>query len=406
MEYSFIEALNKILQVSNPWQIGNIELNELEKKVDVYIDYSKGSQFACPVCKKISKIHDSSYRQWRHLDICDYRCYLHIKIPRTNCPAHGVKVIKEMDFGRINTHFSFKFEQLIMSKVREMSVSAIAKEIGEVDTTIWSVLNYYIPKAIAKQLDLSATKRIGVDETSNKPGHSYTTIFTDSDTKKVIFVTQGKDQETFGAFYQEMFQHMGEPNNIEQISMDMSKSFIAGKEFYFPTAEVVFDRFHIKKGLNEAIDTVRKQEVKSNESLKETKYIWLKNEKNLTEKQKKTLGDFLKDCSTNTAKAYSLKNGFDELWKVQNQAVEPLLEEWCKKADALILAPVNKFVKTLKNHWKGVLNSITTQVTNAFAEGLNSIVQLVKSRARGFRNHDNFKNMIYLLGNDLNFTFH
>jgi len=248
--------------------------------------------------------------------------------------------------------------------------------------------------------------RFGVDETSNKPGHSYTTIFTDLDTRNVIFVTQGKDKETFGAFYSEMYQHMGEPNNIKQISMDMSKSFISGKEEYFTNAEVVFDRFHIKKGLNEAIDTVRKQEVKTNEVLKETKYIWLKNEEKLTDKQKETLNMFLMDCSTCTAKAYSLKNGFDELWQVQNKAVEPLLEAWCNTAFKLDLQPMNKFIKTLKNHWKGVLNSITTKVTNAFAEGLNSIVQLVKSRARGYRNHDNFKNMIYLIGNNLNFNFH
>jgi len=60
--YSFIEALNKILQVSDPWRIANIEIKELEKEVDVYIYYSKGSKFTCPVCNKLSKIHDGSYR--------------------------------------------------------------------------------------------------------------------------------------------------------------------------------------------------------------------------------------------------------------------------------------------------------------------------------------------------------
>ena len=103
---------------------------------------------------------------------------------------------------------------------------------------------------------------------------------------------------------------------------------------------------------------------------------------------------------------YSLKNGFDELWKVQDKAVSLLLDEWCNIAGNLLLSPVNKFIKTLKHHWEGVLNSIITQVTNAFAEGLNSIIQLVKSRARGFRNHDNFRNMIYLLGNDFILGFH
>lgn len=406
MEYSFKEALDKILDVKSPWTIVDITINEEQKEVNIYIEYKRGSLFKCPVCKVNSKVHDGNYRDWRHLDICDYRCYLKIKIPRIKCNAHGVKVINEMDFGRINSHFSFKFERLLISKAREMSMNAIARELGEIDTTLWNVFNHYIPNAIEKQLDLSKTTKIGVDETSIKSGHNYVTIFTDKEYGNVIYVTEGRDSETFGRMYENMYQHMGEPNNIELISMDMSRSFIAGQQMYFSNAEVVFDHFHIKNGLNESIDKVRKQEVAHNDKLKKTKYIWLRNEENLTDKQKVLLNEFLSDCSTNTAKAYSLKNGFDELWKIQNKAVEPLLTKWCDNALKLSLKPVDKFVKTIKNHWKGIINSITTHISNGFAEGFNGIAQLVKSRARGYRNPRNFINMIYFIGNKFIFNFH
>ena len=138
---------------------------------------------------------------------------------------------------------------------------------------------------------------------------------------------------------------------------------------------------------------------KTVDELKKTKYIWLKNEKNLTENQKNKLEIFLTDCSLNTVKAFQLKNGFDYLWKVQSLAIKPLMDSWIKKALSLNLKPINRFVKSVINNINGIMNSIKTGITNAVSEGLNSVMQLARSRARGFRNIQNFCNMIYFLGN-------
>ena len=158
--------------------------------------------------------------------------------------------------------------------------------------------------------------------------------------------------------------------------------------------------------MNDAVNKVRKHEVITNENLKKTKYIWLKNECNLTKKQSEKLKDFLNDATTNTDKAYTSKLEFDQLWNVQNNAVEPLLNNWMERASNLFLSPINTFVNTIKNHFDGVVNAMKSLDTNALAEGLNSLFQLAKSRARGFRNIDNFINMIYFLGNHFKFVFH
>jgi transposase len=401
----FIEALTKIINVSSPWKIEEIKVNPPTKTVNVFIHYEEGATFPCSKCNKDRKVYDSNYRIWRHLDICDYRCYLNIKIPRINCPEHGILVIKELPFGRMNGHYSFQFDLLIMRKVREMSVRALGVELGEPDQNIWRVFHYYINQG-KQQIDCYNTRRIGVDEKSYKKGHQYVSIFTDLDTGHVIFVTPGKGEETFAQFYEYLFENTGDPNNIQQISMDMGKGYISGYQMYFSSAELVFDRFHIKKALNEQVDKVRKQEVKHNESLKNTRYIWLKNECNLTDKQRDLLGEFLKESSTNTAKSYQAKVAFDQLWRVQNNAVEPLLNQWLLMAHKLCLKPISDFVKTVISHKKGIINSMKSLVTNAVAEGLNSLFQLAKSRARGFRNITNFMNMIYFLGNDFIFSTH
>jgi len=109
-----------------------------------------------------------------------------------------------------------------------MSISAIAKHFGEIDTTMWSIFNHQIEKAMNKQFDLSKLIKMNVDETAIKRGYNYVTKFTDADTGDVIFVTEGRKQETFGKLYEWLFEHMGDPNYIKQFVMDMSKSYKAG----------------------------------------------------------------------------------------------------------------------------------------------------------------------------------
>ncbi len=87
------------------------------------------------------RLHDSRYRVWRHLNIVDYRCYLNVKIPRIKCDTHKVLVIGEVPWGRLNIHFTHLFEQEVMKLCQQMSVSAVAKQLEEVDTTLWEHLS-------------------------------------------------------------------------------------------------------------------------------------------------------------------------------------------------------------------------------------------------------------------------
>ncbi len=400
----FDKALSSILDIQKPWYIRELDVHKGTKSVNVYIDYDAGTTFKCPNCEQDCKVHDSTYRAWRHLDIINYRCYLNIKIPRIRCDKHKVLVIDKIPWGRTTIHFTHLFEQQVMKLCAEMSMSAVAKHLGEIDTTMWSIFNYQIEKAKATQLDFSTLKKICVDETATRRGHNYVTIFSDGESGDVLFVTDGRKQETFGMLYEQLFEHMGDPNNIEQFIMDMSKSYKAGCEQYFSHSEIIFDRFHIKMGLNKAIDKVRKSEVGHVEKLKKTKYLWLKNEWDLNEIETKMLKEFMQECNTDTVKAYSLKAGFDQLWSIQPRAVVALLEVWIDKAKQTYLEPIKTFINTIKNNYKGVVNSMKTGLSNAVAEGINSIVQLTKSRARGFRNLNNFINMIYMLGNDFKFN--
>jgi transposase len=394
-----LEGLELLLGVHSPWYIKETIIQKENNVLDVYIDYENGSKFSCPNCGKPCTVYDGSYSRIRHLDLFEYRCYLNIKVPRINCDRDGVKTTHADQWSRKGSHYSFRFEALIIRLCREMSVSAISRECGEPDNNLWRTFHSYVKTVVTDSFDFRSIRRVCVDETAIKRGHNYVSIFTDYDTGNVLFVADGRKKEVFDLFYGWLWDKGGFPGDIELFSMDMSTSYKAGRQAFFAHSEVVYDRFHIKKGLNEAINKIRVEEVKETESLKKTKYIWLKNERNLTRSQQEQLREFLYQSSTKTAQAYLLKNSFDQLWSVQQKAIEPLMNEWIMAASSLVLKPLNRFINTLTEHYNGIVMSIKTGITNAISEGLNSVMQLARSRARGYRNPKNFIAMVYFLGN-------
>ncbi len=151
------------------------------------------------------------------------------------------------------------FEHHVLSLMVEMPVSAVARKVGEHDTRLWCVFKYYVDKAVEK-IDVSQLKRVAMDETSRTRGHKYVTLFVDVNTKQVIFVTTGKGSDLLQEFCQ-FFDSKGIPRSqITDFCSDMSPSFISGMEENFPEASITFDKFHVMKMVNEALDKVRRQE--------------------------------------------------------------------------------------------------------------------------------------------------
>jgi transposase len=106
-ELSLKLAIAKVMDLQNPWFIDSVDLNKKTFVFDVFINFKNGSQFECPECGKLSKVHDSVKKRARHLDFLEYRCYLNYTVPRTKCDKHGVKTIEYLPFLRKGSHYSF-----------------------------------------------------------------------------------------------------------------------------------------------------------------------------------------------------------------------------------------------------------------------------------------------------------
>jgi transposase len=243
-----------------------------------------------------------------------------------------------------------------------------------------------------------------MDETSSKRGHNYVSLFVDLEGPKVLFATEGKDASTVKRFKQDLTDHNGAPEAIEEMCSDMSPSFISGVENCFPNAYLTFDKFHIMKIINEAVDEVRRQEQKDRPELFRTRYIWLKNLENLKPFQTETLEELtVKKLNLKTSRAYHIKLNFQELFNQPAENAEAYLKKWYFWATHSRLEPIKEAAYTIKRHWNGVLRWFQSGVNNGILEGINSLIQAAKARARGYRTTQNLITMIYLIGGKLNF---
>ena len=379
-----------------PWMVDDVTFKLEEKRLELHINFPKGSRLACPVCGQECPVHDTQEKVWRHLDFFQHAAYLHARVPRVQCPEHGVHLVP-VPWAREGSGFTLLFEALVMAMMREMPVRTVARLVRETDHRLWRVLAHYVEQARAS-LDMSDVHAVGVDETSSRRGHDYITLFVDLTAKRLLYATPGKDGQTFARFAEDLQAHGGHTENITEVSMDLSPAFQKGAAEQLPNAQITFDRFHLLKLVNEAVDAVRKGETHSQPSLKKTRWLWLKNQKKLSPKQQEKLQALLQNHNLKTAQAYQFRLTFQEIFTLENRhqgAV--LLKAWMENAKASGLPPLVKVAYTIMNHWDGVLRWFESQVSNGILEGFNSLLQSAKAKARGYRTHKNFIVMAYLI---------
>jgi transposase len=394
--------------VEKPWYIHEIQFNQDAGKLEIWIDFERGSTFYFED-KELGisghfKAYDTTRKTWRHLNFFQYQCYLHAWIPRVDLGDGKVRQVQAPWEGH-TAGFTLLFEALILELVKVMPVHQVCQLMNTYDKKLWDMIKAYTGKARAEE-DFSGVKVVGVDETAARRGHDYVTLFVDLEEKKTIFVTEGKDQRVMDAFATDLAEHNGSPEQITQVSCDMSPAFIKGVENTLPEASIVFDRFHVTKVINEAVDKVRKTEVAQNPILKNSRYLFLKNRDNLTIHQRERLEDIqLSGLNLKTMKALNIREAFQQIYQAPTpELFDTLLRKWYFWATHSRIEPIKEAAYTIQRHWDGIVNWIDYKISNGILEGFNSIFQAAKNKARGYYRADTIKAVIYLLTGKLDFS--
>ena len=393
MEKELFEAA---LGIEEPVYIEKIMFDSQAGELRIYMDFRRGGKFPCSECGEEGlPVYDTVDKAWRHLNFWQYKTYIHMRTPRTKCARCGERLWVP-PWGREQSGFTMLFEAFVIALAKEMPISQIGELVGEHDTRIWRIVRFHVARAHAKK-DYSLVTRIGCDETSSRKGHNYVTVFADMSKGEVMFVTQGKDSGTVKAFAEELPKHQARAEQIKEITIDMSPAFISGVSENLPEASITFDKFHVIQALNKAQDEVRRMEQKQNPLLTGSRYVWLRNPESLTIKQKKQLETL---CYENlkTSKVYQMKLTFQDIYRIirEPEAAEKAIKKWLSWAVRSRLEPIKRFAKMIKTHFDGIMRYFTSRLTSGAMEGINSRIQEIKRRARGFRNIDNFISIIYL----------
>ena len=388
------------LGITSPWFVAASAFDAVNRRLDITLDFKAGSRFDCPDCKASGcPVHDTHEKKWRHLDFFQHQAFLTARTPRITCPKCGVRLVA-VPWARPNSGFTLLFEGFAMALAVHMPIAVAAGFLKITDKRLWLVVFHYVGAAVAR-MDLSRVTRVAIDETAAKRGQDYITLVADIDDRRVVFVTDGRNADTIRQFADHLEGHSGDASRIKQASIDMSPAFIAGVTENLTEAEITFDRFHVMKLIGDAVDEVRRGEVKARPELKGTRYVWTKNQPNLTAKQATTLAA-LSTTNLKTARAWRMRLAFQDIYAQPSRPWGALfLDRWIGWAKRSRLEPMKAVARTMEKHRDGILAWFDSRISNGLIEGINSLVQAAKAKARGYRNKETLKVVTYMVAGKL-----
>lgn len=394
------DLLQLALGLVPPWMVKAATFDAEARRLDIEIDFARGGRFACPHCAHADcPVHDTQMQTWRHLDFFQHQAFLHARTPRITCPDCGVRQIA-VPWARPGSGFTLLFEALAMTLMTAMPVAAAARLMGEHDTRMWRVLHYWVEAARARA-DYADVCRVAIDETAARRGHDYVSLFVDIDQRRVLFVTEGRDAGTVERFADDLEVHNGDASNIKQACIDMSAAFIKGVTDNLPLAEITFDKFHAVKLVNDAVDKVRRAESKARPEIKRSRYLWLRNEPSLSAESRTTLAALTR-LNLKTARAWRIRLAFQEIYAQPSRPWgELFLDHWYRWAIRSRLDPIRDAARTIMRHRDGILAWFDSRIANGLIEGINSLVQAAKAKARGYRSTRTLKAITYLIAGKL-----
>lgn len=389
----------QILGISFPWAISEAKIDKSDKSVHLTLSHADASQFPCKHCESLCSVHDhGKVRTWRHLDTCDHYTYLHAALPRTKCSECGVCTIVP-PWSRAGSRFTLQFESFAIDTLQTTQVrSRSALQLRVSEEQLKRIQNQAVERAIQNRKTASnyLVRHVCIDEKSLFKGHHYVTILYNGETGAVLEVVEHRTEESA----QKAFQQLGEYVDLEEVkvvTMDMWKAFQNAANTCVPKADVVHDRFHLAQYLNKAVDITRRAENKkltaeNDNRLKGTKYLWLKNPDNFTDAQQQLHQQLIQDAELKTVRAWQLKEEFKKFFATGTlQKATDFFNSWSENVEQSGNKPLLKVTKTFEKHLQGLLDYIKHRVSNAMAESINTAIQQVKSKARGFKSAKAFR---------------
>jgi transposase len=385
-----------LLGLDAAWEVSDVALSLEGKCVEILVTH-QGGGVTCPECEGECSIADHApERTWRHLDTMQFETRLRARVPRASCKACGVKTTAVPWAGK-HSRFTLMFEALAIAVIQACGNVKAAAGLLSLD---WDSVHRIMERAVQRglaQRQVQSLQYVGIDEKNFRRGHSYISLLVDLTGARVLEVVEDRTEAAADRLWEALPAE--QKDQIEAVAVDMWPAFANSIQTNAEQAEIVHDRFHISKHLNEAVDQVRRQEQKTlkkdgDERLTGSKQLWLFNPENISDDRWLDF-ETLKDQELKTSRAWAIKEQFRWLWDYRYAGnARKFFNRWYGWAARSRLKPIIKVAKMLKRHVDNILTYFRHRITNAMSEGFNSRIQSIKSQARGFRAFQNYRTRI------------
>lgn len=312
---------------------------------------------------------------------------------RVNCPDCGVKV-ESVPWGDGKCRLTNTYKWFLARWAKRLSW----REVAVVFRTSWDSVYRAVRHAVFWGLahrDMTEIEAIGVDEVQWQRGQKYLTLVyqTDEESKRLLYIARDRTEASLRGF----FKVLSEPtkDGLKYVCSDMCRAYLNVIQEQVGHAVHVLDRFHIMKLMNEAIDEVRREEVKQMRAdgyeplLKNSRWCLLKREENLTESQAAKLADLMR-YNLKSTRSRLMREDFQRFWVYRSAGwAERFLNEWCTRAMRSRIGPMKKVARTLRRHTPLLLNWFRAKgtISAGVVEGFNNKVKLTMRKSYGFRTY-------------------
>jgi len=330
------------------------------------------------------------------MDSCQYKTYVHCRIPRIRCKEHSIIQVS-VPWAEERARFTALFQIVAIDLLKECTVSGAARILRITWDQAWHIMKLAVTRGQLRKKK-NETPYLGVDEKSVMKGHSYFTIVYDLKNATVEYITEDRKTDSLQKYFESLSNE--QKGAIKAVAMDMWQPYIQATTNCLGEDKIVIDRFHVMKHMNKAVDEVRKMENKQlisqgDMTLKGSKFMWLYGAENIPAHQKEDFEE-LKNKTLKVSTAWASKEMLRELWNSINmQSAIRYFLKWFEWTVDFNLKPLKRAADTVANHIHHILMYFKHKISNATSEGLNSKIQKIKAMACGYRNKDNFKTAIY-----------
>lgn len=360
-----------------------------------YISQDHKDTYRCPCCGRKAPPIGYVIRELKHVNDKGFQCKLIVNIPKLKCECGRTPRVRfpAADEGK---RYTRDLARAVLGSLLEKSRSATANEFQIGWETVDTILRSAVRSAIPEQ-DLSYVTGVYVDETQFGHGQDYITTFLDQK-HKVIFMCVGHGADTIDLFVDHLVIQGGDPENIRFFSADMSVAYESGILRNFPNADLVWDRFHLSKAINEAINDIRKKLIKrgDKEALSLVKYVVLTHEKNMSERKAERLRN-IRLNNPEMALAYDMKEAFqDIITRKDPNIMRNSILAWADWVELEGHELLKKKAQRFREKIDRILAWTRHPISNSVSEGVNKNIQDIRRQACGFTDVQTFFDMIFL----------